>query len=189
MHLLEAAEEPNLTRPSCANPYLEIAHDGRVEYRWENSVIYWFKKISMYWFEGSHVLKRYISPDYYCCPTGAVDHFIHLIYSHSRTIYIQESCIQSLRVKYLSAKYLCLMYIVFEPILYIIDRFCLQQATLIQHYYCYWICPTNVVRWKVKCFLWHDEMVDYIFFILFIYLCQHFLFKVYSTLYSMQKKI
>lgn len=62
MHLLEAAEEPNLIRPSCANPYLEIAHDGWVEYRWENSVLYWFKKkISMHWFEGSHVPYIYIS--------------------------------------------------------------------------------------------------------------------------------
>lgn len=67
------------------------------------------------------------------CPTGAADHFIHVIYSHSRTIYIQEFGIQSLRVKCdKSARYLiCLMYVVFEPVLCTIDRFCSQQALLL----------------------------------------------------------
>lgn len=44
MHLSEAAEEPNLICPSRASPCSEIVHDGWVEYRWENSVLYWFKK-------------------------------------------------------------------------------------------------------------------------------------------------
>lgn len=103
-----------------------------------------------FWIRPQHLVNRNNKKRLYnrnTCPTGAVDHFINWIYSRSRT----------------SARYLiCLMHVVFEPLLYTIDSSGEQEALLLVLNLC---DKCSAVKSKIFRPTWGNSEVDYILFL------------------------